>query len=142
MSERLHLGGTLQFDRSGTKPGGEFKSGEIRCSGWMAGPYFAKRDGSRPLYFEGRLLDCRAASAVDALVFDGDQPRSASVDSERRLIQSRVEETYSFDGGTTQIPLAGFSHAHGAMGAFSVSDNPQETLDAQMIAPSKLQIGA
>ena len=132
----------LRFDRSGTKPGGEVETGEVRSSGWMAGPYFAMRDGTRPLYFEGRLLDGRAASDVEALVIDGDQPRRASVDRERWLVQARIEGTYSFDGEATLIPLADFSHARDAMGTFSASDDPQETLDAKKIALSNLQIGA
>ena len=142
MSERLHLGGMLQFDRTGTKPGGMVDSGEIRGSGWMAGPYFAFRDASNPLFFEGRLLYGRATSDVDALVIDGDDPRSASVDSERWLVQARVEGTYRFGGGATLIPLADISHARDEMGTFTASDDPAEMLDAQTISLSKLQIGA
>ena len=52
------------------------------------------------------VADEGARRGVAALVIDGDQPRSASVDSERWLIQARVEGTYRFDGGATLIPLA------------------------------------
>ena len=143
MSDRLRIGGMVQFDHSGMKPVGEHASGEIRGAGWMAGPYFAMRDGSHPLYFEGRLLYGRATSDVDALVIDGDAPRSASVDSERLLVQARVEGMYRFGGGgATLIPLADLSYARDAMGTFAASDDPQEMLEAQTIAIGKLQIGA
>ena len=143
VSERLHLGGMLQIDRSETKPGGEVVSGEIRGDGWMAGPYFAMRDGSRPLFFEGRLLYGRASSDVDALVIGrGTDPRNASLDSERWLAQARVEGTYRFDGGATLIPLADFSHARDVMEAFREDGGSDELVDGRTIALSKLQMGA
>ena len=71
-SERLVLGGMLQFDRSEMKAGGrDATSGEIGGRGWMAGPYFAARDASRPLFFEGRLLYGRASNDIDDLVLVG-----------------------------------------------------------------------
>ena len=142
ISERLHLGGMLQFDRSGTKPGGLVDSGEIRGSGWMAGPYFAMRDGSRPLYFEGRLLYGRVSNDVDALVMEGGNPRSASFGSERWLAQARVEGTYRFESGATLVPLADLSHVRDVMEAFRASDDPDKLIDGQTIAVSKLQVGA
>ena len=143
MSERLHLGGMLQFDRSGTRPSGEVVSGEIRGSGWMAGPYFAMRDASQPLYFEGRLLYGRASNEVDALVIgDGAEPRSTSSRSERWLAQARVEGTYRFGSGATLIPMADFSHARDVMGSFQEGKDPDELVGGQTIALSKLQLGA
>ena len=141
MSERLHLGGMLQFDRTDTKPGGEAVSGGIRGAGWMAGPYFAMRGASNPLFFEGRLLYGRATNNVDALVIGaGSDPRAATIDSERWLAQARVEGTYLLDLGATLIPLADLSHARDVMEPFL--DDDGDSVEGQTISLSKLQIGA
>ena len=141
VSERLLLGGMLQFDSFGSRSGGEAVSGEIRGDGWMAGPYFAMRDAAQPLYFEGRLLYGHSSNEVNALVKRvGDMPRSASFGSERWLAQARVEGSYRFDIGATLIPLADFSHARDSMAPFM--DSCGARINGQAIAVSKLQIGA
>ena len=108
----------------------------------MAGPYFAARDASHPLFFEGRLLYGRASNDVEALVLDGAPARSASFDSERWLVQARVEGTYPLGSGATLIPLADLSHARDGMEPFLASDDPDNLIDGQTIAVSKLQLGA
>ena len=140
MSERLHLGGVLQFDRSVMKADSQVASGEIGGRGWMAGPYFAARDASHPLFFEGRLLYGRSSNDVEDLVLDGKAPRSASFDSERWLAQARVEGMYALGNGATLIPLADLSHALDEMEAFL--DNADEQVAGQTVGVSKLQIGA
>ena len=141
LTERMHLGGMLQFDRSDTKPGGEIVSGEISGGGWMIGPYFAMRDAAQPLYFEGRLLYGRASNDVDALLSSGaDAPRSASPDSRRWLAQARVEGTFRFGSDMTLVPLADFSHARDEIEPFADSGNQQAP--GQTISLSKLQVGA
>ena len=141
MSERLHLGGMLQFDRSGPEADGAGKSGEIAGNGWMVGAYFAMRDVAQPLYFEGRLLYGHAKNEIDAVVLsEGVMPRNASFGSERRLAQARVEGMYRFDGCATLIPLTEFSHARDAMEPFKESGD--SLVAGQAVAVSKLQIGA
>ena len=141
MSERLQLGGMLQFDRTDTKSGGDVVSGEIKSSGWMAGPYFAMRDASNPLFFEARLLYGRVTNDVVDLVIDqGADTRNASFGSERWLAQARVEGTYGFDGGARLIPLADLSHARDGMGSFLDGDG--DSIAGQTIVIGKLQVGA
>ena len=143
MSERLHLGGMLQFDRSETKSNGEAVSGDIRGGGWMAGPYFVMRGASRPLYLEGRLLYGHASNDVDSLVIgEGATPRSASFDSDRWLAMARVEGTYPLDNGATLIPLAEFSHVRDEMEPFQEESGSEEMVAGQTIALTNLQIGA
>ena len=137
MSERLHLGGMLQFDRSGTEPDGA--SGQVNGNGWMVGPYFAIRDGSNPLYFEGRLLYGRASNDVENYAQAQGDPVNASFDSERWLIQGRVEGTFQLDNGMTLIPLADFSHARDEMETFR---DGVRNGDGGTVAVSKLQLGA
>ena len=137
MSERLHLGGMLQFDRSGSEPDGDGLSGEITGNGWMVGPYFAARDPSKPLYFEGRLLYGRSSNKADDLVpTAGSRPINGSFDSERWLVQGRVEGTHQLGNGMTLIPLADFSHARDEMEAFQSSEG------RRTVAVTKLQLGA
>ena len=142
MSERLHIGGMLQFDRSGSEPDGAGKSGEFTGNGWMVGPYFAFRDGSNPLYFEGRLLYGRSSNDVEDYVpaQGDDTARSASLDSERWLIQGRVEGTHQLGNGMTLIPLADFSHARDEMEAFE--DSRGIAGGSRTVAVTKLQFGA
>ena len=145
MSERLHLGGMLQFDRSGSEPGGTGESGEITGNGWMVGPYFAYRDASNPLYFEGRLLYGRSSNKVDDLEVATSQAGgtvNATFDSERWLVQGRVEGTYQLGNGTTLIPLADFSHARDEMEAFQDANVSAQRAGVRAIAVTKLQLGA
>ena len=85
MSERLHLGGMLQFDRSGSEPDGVGESGKINGNGWMVGPYFAWREASQPLHFEGRLLHGRSSNDIEdlELATTGSGPVNVSFESER-----------------------------------------------------------
>ena len=144
MSERFHLGGMLQYDRSGMEPGGAGASGEIGGTGWMVGPYFAARDASHPLFFEGRLLYGRSSNDVEDLVLDN-KARSGTFDSERWLAQARVEGTFQFGSRVTMIPLAELSHARDEMEPFLVSGNTiegQTVALSQTVALTKFQIGA
>ena len=145
MSERLHLGGMLQFDRSGSEPGGTGESGKITGNGWMVGPYFAYRDASNPLYFEGRLLYGRSSNKADDLAVASSQAGgtvNATFDSERWLIQGRVEGTYQLGNGTTLIPLADFSHARDEMEAFQDANVSAQRAGVRAVAVTKLQLGA
>ena len=83
-----------------------------------------------------------SSNDVDALVLDGAPARSASFDSERWLAQARVEGTYLPGSGATLIPLADLSHARDGMEPFLASDDPDNLIDGQTIAISKLQLGA
>ena len=142
MSERLHLGGMLQFDRSGMKAKGAGMSGEIDGTGWMAGPYLVARDASHPLFFEGRLLYGRSANDIEDLVLDGGTPQNASFDSERWLAQARVEGTYPLGRGATLIPLADLSHARDEVEQFRDNNNSGNAIAGQAIALTKFQLGA
>ena len=141
ISERLHLGGMLQFDQSRTEPGGEGVTGKIKGDGWMGGPYFAFRDVSNPLYFEGRLLYGRTSDDIEDYVpAQGQDARSASLDGDRWLIQGRVEGMLQLGNGMTLIPLADFSHARDEMEAFE--DSRGIAGGTRAVAVTKLQLGA
>ena len=138
MSKRVLLGGMLQFDRSESEPDG--KDGEITGNGWMVGPYFSLRDGSQPLYFEGRLLYGRDSNKVENYAqVAGVDPANASFDGERLLVQGRVEGTFQLGNGMTLIPLADFSHVRDEMETFEAG---VQFGDGGTVEVSKLQLGA
>ena len=138
MSERLHLGGMLQFDRSGSEPDGAGDSGEIAGAGWMVGPYFALREGSQPLYFEGRLLFGRSSNDSENLVIASNPAVNASFGSERWLAHGRVEGTFQVGNGMTLIPLADFSHVRDEMETFR---DGNRIGDGGTVVVTKLQLG-
>ena len=112
----------------------------------MAGTYFAARDATQPLFFEGRLLYGCASNYIDALVIvlDGQSqdPWRASFDSERWQVQARVEGMYRLGVGATLIPLADLSHARDEMEPFLAGDDSDALIDGQTIALTNLPIGA
>ena len=87
-SERFLAGVMLQFDLAENDLAG--RAGSIDGAGWLAGPYFAVRHGTQPLYFEGRLL--YGQSDNDFSFHDPDLgERRGSFDTRRLLAQIRME---------------------------------------------------
>ena len=139
VSERMFLGGLLLLDHA--ELAGEF-SGTIKGGGWMAGPYFAARNGAHPLYFEGRLLYGRSSNdAVGYQSSPQDQVINGSFDSSRWLAQARVEGEYPIGNGTLLIPLADISHIRENGGEFAggAGSGPNP---GQRVGTSKIQLGA
>ena len=140
VSERLFLGGLLLFDRAETELLGD-PLGTIKGGGWMAGPYFAARNGAHPLYFEGRLLFGRSSNEVGGFARGNDPRREGSFDSRRWLAQARVEGEYPIGNGTVLIPLADFSHIREDGGEF-VDGIGSGEIPGQRVEASKMQLGA
>ena len=105
-SERFLAGVMLQFDLAENDLAG--RAGSIDGAGWLAGPYFAARHGTQPLYFEGRLL--YGQSNNDFRFNDPDLgERRGSFDTRRLLAQIRMEGeiALSVEGdGARLIPYA------------------------------------
>lgn len=143
VSDRLFLGGLVLFDRTETEMEGD-ASGAINGSGWMAGPYFAARNGVSPLYFEGRLLYGRSSNEVleyKSQISSGSC--NGSFDSRRWLAQARVEGEYPIGNGTVLIPLADFSHIREHSGEYADRNiNMCQPLPGQRVDTNKLQLGA
>ena len=65
-------------------------AGSIDGADWLAGPYFASRHGTQPLYYEGRVLYGQADN--DIRFYDTDLgERRGSFDTRRLLAQLRME---------------------------------------------------
>ena len=107
-SERFLAGAMLQFDLADHDLARQ--AGMIDGTGWLVGPYFAARNGKRPLYFEGRLL--YGQSDNDIRFSDpgtGIGVRNGSFDTKRLLAQLRVQGEIALsdeNGGPRLIPYA------------------------------------
>ena len=87
-SERFLAGAMLQLHLAEHDLAGG--AGSIDGAGWLAGPYFASRHGTQPLYYEGRLL--YGQSDNDIRFHDPDLgERRGSFDTRRLLAQLRME---------------------------------------------------
>ena len=105
-SERFLTGVMLQFYLAEHDLAGG--TGSIDGAGWLAGPYFASRHGTEPLYYEGRVLYGQSDNDIR---FNGPdlRERRGSFDTRRLLAQLRMEgEIVLEDGdyGSRLIPYA------------------------------------
>lgn len=130
MSSNLLVGGMLQLDAFDT--GLDGWNGEIDGRGWFAGPYFAARDESKRVHFEGRLLYGRSSNDIVGLAgsVPGTEARKVSFDAARWLAQARVEGKLLLWNGAFMIPLADLGHAREEAEIFRDSVRKVESLSA------------
>ena len=95
-SETFLAGAMLQFALSDHDLAGQ--TGTIDSTGWLAGPYFAARHGSQPLYFEGRLLYGQSDNDIRFMDTGLGVMRTGSFDTRRLLAQLRVEGEIAMSG--------------------------------------------
>ena len=105
-SETFLAGAMLQFALSDHDLAGQ--TGTSDSTGWLAGPYFAARHGSQPLYFEGRLLYGQSDSDIRFIDRGLGVTRTGSFDSRQVLAQIRVKGEIAISGrGTGDDTAAG-----------------------------------
>ena len=103
-SEHFLAGVMLQLDLSDHDRAGQVGMADtIDGTGWLAGPYFATRHGSQPLYFEGRLLYGQSDNDIRFTDIGLGRVRTGSFDTRRLLAQIRVEG---------EIAMSGRNHGH------------------------------
>ena len=95
-SETFLAGAMLQFALSDHDLAGQ--TGTIDSTGWLAGPYFAARHGSQPLYFEGRLFYGQSDNDIRFMDTGLGVMRTGSFDTRRLLAQIRVEGEIAMSG--------------------------------------------
>ena len=106
-SEHLLAGAMLQFDLADGDLGG--RAGSIDGKGWLAGPYFAARHVTQPLFFEGRML---YGQSNQDFKFNDDvfEERNGSFSTTRWLAQLRMEGEIAlstpWSDGSRLIPYA------------------------------------
>ena len=103
-SEHFLAGVMLQLDISDHDRAGQVgMTDTIDGTGWLAGPYFATRHGTQPLYFEGRLLYGQSDNDIRFMDAGLGRVRTGSFDTRRLLAQIRVEG---------EIAMSGRNHGH------------------------------
>ena len=144
---QLFLAGVmLQFDLAEHDLSGN--AGMIDGTGWLAGPYFAARHDTQPLYFEGRLL--YGQSDNDIRFIDpgtGIGTRSGSFDTTRYLAQLRVNGEISLsDGneGSRLIPYADARWIEDRAAAFVTGSTTgfRISVPGQKVSVSQLELGS
>ena len=139
-SENLLAGAMLQFDLADQALAGQ--TGTIDGTGWLAGPYFAARHGSQPLYFEGRLL--YGQSENDIRFIDRDLGvRTGSFDTTRLLAQLRMEGEVAVsdrENGPQLILYADASWMEEKAEAFT--DRSGNRVPGQTVSVGQLEFGS
>ena len=115
-SQRFLYGIMAQFQSSDTETTGY--TGEISGKGWLAGPYFAARHKSQPLYFEGRFLLGKSSNTVE-INEPGKGSRTGHFTTSRWLAQLRMEGNINLGNrGTRLIPYADIRQIQGETDPF------------------------
>ena len=141
-SERFLAGAMLQIDLADHDLDG--KSGSIDGTGWLAGPYFAARHGTWPLYFEGRLLYGQSDNDIrfnDSEL--GETMRVGSFDTTRMLAQLRLEGEIALsdrDEGPRLIPYADTHWFEDRAAAFT--DSIGTRISGQTVSIRQLELGS
>ena len=140
-SERFLAGAMLQIDLADHDLDG---LGSIDGTGWLAGPYFAARHGTWPLYFEGRLLYGQSDNDIrfnDSQL--GERMRVGSFDTTRLLAQLRIKGEIALsdgDEGPRLIPYADTRWFEDRAAAFT--DSIGTRISGQTVSIGQLELGS
>ena len=145
-SERFLAGAMLQFDLADHDLARQ--AGMIDGTGWLVGPYFAARNGKRPLYFEGRLL--YGQSDNDIRFNDpgtGIGVRNGSFDTKRLLAQLRVQGEIALsdeNGGPRLIPYADARWVEDRAATFTTvsATGLRNSVPGQKVSVGQLELGS
>ena len=140
-SERFLAGVMLQFDLAENDLAG--RAGSIDGAGWLAGPYFAARHGTQPLYFEGRLLYGQSDNDIRFMDTGLGVMRTGSFDTRRLLAQVRLEGEIAMsdrDEGPRLIPYADARWIEDRAKAFT--DNIGNRVPGQKVSIGQLELGS
>ena len=145
-SERFLAGAMLQFDLAEHDLARQ--AGMIDGTGWLVGPYFAARNGKRPLYFEGRLL--YGQSDNDIRFNDlgtGTGVRNGSFDTKRLLAQLRVQGEIALsdeNGGPRLIPYADARWVEDRAATFTTvsATGLRNSVPGQKVSAGQLELGS
>ena len=153
-SEHFLAGVMLQFDLSDHDRAGQVGTTDtIDGTGWLAGPYFAARHGSQPLYFEGRLLYGQSDNDIRFMDTGLGVMRTGSFDTRRLLAQIRVEGEIAMSGrnhgdhgddggadGPRLIPYADARWIEDRAAGFA--DNVNNRVPGQTVSIGQLELGS
>ena len=140
-SEHLLAGAMLQFDLADGDLGG--RAGSIDGKGWLAGPYFAARHVTQPLFFEGRML---YGQSNQDFKFNDDVfgERNGSFSTTRWLAQLRMEGEIAlstpWSDGSRLIPYADARWTEDRAAAFT--DSIGIRVPGQKVSIGEFELGS
>ena len=140
-SEHLLAGAMLQFDLADGDLGG--RAGSIDGKGWLAGPYFAARHVTQPLFFEGRML---YGQSNQDFKFNDDvfEERNGSFSTTRWLAQLRMEGEIAlstpWSDGSRLIPYADARWIEDSAAAFT--DSIGIRVPGQKVSIGEFELGS
>ena len=152
-SEHFLAGAMLQFDLSDHDRAGQVGTTHtIDGTGWLAGPYFAARHDTRPVYFEGRLLYGQSDNDI-RFIDPALGVRTGSFDTRRLLAQIRVEGEIAMsgrnhgddgnDGGADGPRLRPYADARWIEDrAEAFTDNIGNRVPGQKVSIGQLELGS
>ena len=152
-SEHFLAGAMLQFDLSDHDRAGQVGTTHtIDGTGWLAGPYFAARHDTRPVYFEGRLLYGQSDNDI-RFIDPALGVRTGSFDTKRLLAQIRVEGEIAMsarnhgdhgdDGGADGPRLRPYADARWIEDrAEAFTDNIGNRVPGQKVSIGQLELGS
>ena len=141
-SQRFLYGIMAQFQSSDTETVGY--TGEISGKGWLAGPYFAARHKSQPLYFEGRFLLGKSSNTV-GINEPGKGTRTGRFNTSRWLAQLRMEGNVNLGSrGTRLIPYADIRQIQGEADPFMAATErgTHIRVSGQTVKTGQLEFGS
>ena len=145
-SERFLAGAMLQFDLADHDLARQ--AGMIDGTGWLVGPYFAARNGKRPLYFEGRLLYGQSDNDIRFIdTGTGIGVRNGSFDTKRLLAQLRVQGEIALsdeNGGPRLIPYADVRWVEDRAATFTTvsATGLRNSVPGQKVSVGQLELGS
>ena len=152
-SKNFLAGAMLQFDLSDHDRAGQVGTTHtIDGTGWLAGPYFAARHDTRPVYFEGRLLYGQSDNDI-RFIDPALGVRTGSFDTRRLLAQLRVEGEIAVsarnhgdhgdDGGADGPRLRPYADARWIEDrAKAFTDNIGNRVPGQKVSIGQLELGS
>ena len=141
-SERLLYGAMVQFQSSNMET--LSYTGEVVGQSWLAGPYFAAKHKSHPLYFEGRFLIGKSSNTIEVNE-PGIGTRAGRFATSRWLAQLRMEGNISIGSrGTRLIPYADMRQIQGEAEPFMAltERGNQVRVSGQTVKTGQFEIGS
>ena len=135
-SDRQLVGIMLQFDMTDEEIANS--RGNIDGTGWLAGPYFAARHSTQPLYFEGRLLWGQSYNQI-RFQDPARGQRTSDFDSTRWLAQLRMEGEMSL-GASRLLPYVDASWIEDSSSSFT--DNRDTRVPGLTVRLGQLRLGS
>ena len=132
------------FQLHSTSTGSQTRTGGISGRSWLAGPYFAARFKSWPVYLEGKLLFGESANTLEP-GGSGLYYRRGSFNTSRILAQLRLETDFDFGRRNGKlVPYADLRWSRDQAKPFETiaGDGSRDQVGGQVIQTGQVELGS